>query len=517
MKVLARLLGADRSLPETLDGPDPGGIGASSTLEASGQRSSAGRLESLPSSWPHPTGSLTPGQLLGGYQIVALIGEGGVGEVYQARHVQLGRMVAIKHLREEFSANQGVLRRFFDEALAANQIAHENIVEITDYVWDEENGAYLIMELLRGQDLDEAFEDAGTVDVQRTIGIMIQVASALTAAHRVGIIHRDLKPDNIFLTHQGGHDDFVKLLDFGVAKLGDRADRDVRATLAGTVVGTPAYMSPEQALGHPVDHRTDIFAFGAIIYELITGRLPFQGESLGEFVIAHAITTPIPPSQIPDLPHTIPPVLEELTLSCLAREPDARPQSMVEIELWLREIASGDHEAISIAPKRSRVLRGLGLGIMAAVTFAVVLVAAWPVLDSGGLLATVALVPEQTLVEPRIEVTPLSASEPAIEPEAQPESTSVSIRFESVPEGAEVWPDGAAARMGVTPFEASFPQTETLLAFEFKLDGYETVRQDVQTAADATTSAVLERSPRRRPPSRFAAAEDPGRRGVIRF
>lgn len=489
-------------------------------------------------------GALEPGRKLGNYRIIQLIGEGGLGEVYLAEHIKLGRKVALKHLREEFSSNQAVLRRFFDEARAANQIAHDNIVEITDYIWDEKVGAYLIMELLRGRDAGEILEDEGVIGVRRTIGIMIQVASALAAAHEAGIVHRDMKPDNIFLTERRGQVDFVKVFDFGVAKLADRDKTDIRKTAAGTVLGTPAYMSPEQALAHTVDYRTDIFAFGVIIYELITGRLPFEGESLGEFVIAHATTNPVLPSQIPDLPHAIPSSLEELTMQCLAREPDARPGSMGEIEKRLRAIAAQSHHPVEtfVAPKRSRARLWLTLGVTAALTFAVAVVVAqqlWPTLEADGTLEAVGLAvdPDQTSVEPLpgplFEALRLAeeeedeveapAPEPAPEPEVQPppEATSITISFESDPPGAEVWRDGAEARTGVTPFEASFPASETPLVFEFRLDGYETLRQEVPLGADSSSSAVLERTHHRRRRRRGrrqpATNEDPGRRGVIGF
>ncbi|MBX3275741.1 MAG: serine/threonine protein kinase [Sandaracinaceae bacterium] len=484
---------------------------------------------------------LPPGTTLGNYRIDEVLGVGGIGEVYLAEHTLLGRKVALKRLRAEYGRSRAVVSRFFDEARAANQIAHENIVEITDFVEDPTDGAYLIMEVLRGEDLGMLLEREHALPAERTVAIMRQVASGLAAAHRVGVVHRDLKPDNVFLIERAGRADFVKLLDFGVAKLGDDVrTKSAHKTAAGTVLGTPAYMSPEQALGRGVDARTDVYALGVILYELLTGTLPFHGETLGEFVVAHATETPRPPSAVEGLAQVIPPRLEALIMRCLAKEPEARPSSMEEVEAELAAIADAGFRpsAYSLppaAPVRKRS-GGAGLAIGGAIAIALLGAGAaaawwlWP-----------APAPTVTPLAPRAEVPVAAAAERPAEP-AEPAAPAVeapapipagveppptvTITFRSEPPGAEVWREGAAARLGVTPFSTPLPRADEPLVFELRLEGHETLRQEVALVADAETSAALR-------PSRASAGgrrstgtttsepgrrrDDPGRRGVLDF
>ncbi len=476
-------------------------------------------------------GLLAPGAEVGNYRIEQVLGVGGIGEVYLADHVKLGRKVALKKLRSEYSASRDVVSRFFDEARAANQIAHENIVEITDFVEDPRDGAYLIMELLRGEDLGMVLERDVAIPPERIIAIMRQVASALAAAHRAGIVHRDLKPDNVFLTERSGQADFVKVLDFGVAKLGDDVRvRSGHTTAAGTVLGTPAYMSPEQALGRPVDLRTDIYAFGVILYELLTGALPFAGETLGEFVVAHATEEPRPPSSIERLPQPIPTRLEELIMRCLAKDPTLRPASMEHIEAELAAIGADGFGPTAYAPRAlpapAKKARRPWAAIALAGIFFVGLGAAgaaWALWPSAAPPAPVA---ERAAPDP----VPAPAPVPAPIPEGVEAPATVTITFTSEPPGAEVWREGAPARLGVTPFSTPLPRAEAPMVFELRLEGYETLRQEVALVADAQTSAALSPVPRREarreptapatetsPPVRRPRPEDPGRRGVLEF
>jgi serine/threonine-protein kinase len=212
--------------------------------------------------------------VLGSYRLLEQIGQGGMGNVFVAEHVKLGRRVALKMLRSEFTHNPEAVRRFFAEARAVNRISHDNIIEVSDFIESERGRSFYIMELLSGCDLRAVKERDGALPIGRALGIAIQVCRGLGAAHDAGIVHRDLKPDNIFLTERGGRRDFVKLLDFGVAKLlDDGPDGGMRfRTSAGVVVGTPEYMSPEQASGDPADHRSDIYAVGVILFEMVTGQ-----------------------------------------------------------------------------------------------------------------------------------------------------------------------------------------------------------------------------------------------------
>jgi len=279
------------------------------------------------------------GTLIGDYRVHRLIGEGGMGRVYLAEHTLLGRKVALKRLRSEFSGNREAVKRFFGEARAVNRIAHENIIEITDFHDDGDAGSYYIMELLEGDTLEEVHERDGVLPLERVIPIAVQVASALKAVHRAGIVHRDLKPENIFLTVDRDGTDFVKLLDFGVAKLtAEDSSISLNSTQQGAILGTPEYMSPEQASGKDIDERSDIYSLGVILFEMVTGGRPFEADNFGELVVKH-VTYPIPaPSEWPGRPYAIPVELEQMIMGCLAKQPQDRLGSMSEIELGLRAL-----------------------------------------------------------------------------------------------------------------------------------------------------------------------------------
>ncbi|QRN96107.1 serine/threonine protein kinase [Archangium violaceum] len=272
---------------------------------------------------------LREGEVLGSYQLERLLGEGSMGQVFQARHVRLGRQVALKVLRPAFAHDNGFVRRFFQEAHAVNRINHEHIVEIFDFVEDAQHGhVYCVMELLRGQNLSSLVKEE-QLSVMRIRRITVQVCAALGAAHQLGVVHRDVKPDNLFITHKGGQADFVKVLDFGVAKL--LTAENTSGTLDGTIIGTPTYMSPEQAAGLPVDHRADIYAVGAVLYEMLSGQPPYLASNFGQLMVK-IITAPPPalPSHTPS-GEPVPQSLAQLTLRCLAKEPADRPQSLAEV------------------------------------------------------------------------------------------------------------------------------------------------------------------------------------------
>ena len=256
---------------------------------------------------PHQQGSQQPdlliGQTVGNYLVTQRLGEGGMGAVYLAEHPGIGKKVALKVLHNEFASNQDVINRFFTEAKAVNDIGHPNIVDIHDYgviqagYQGREQLVYFIMEYLAGQSLSHLIRTEAPLPPERALAISLQVADALAASHKCGIVHRDLKPDNIMLVRRHREQDFVKLLDFGIAKLtGDVSGS--RRTRTGIVMGTPAYMSPEQCEGRGnIDHRTDIYALGIVLYEMMTGRVPFIGEGYGEILVQHLTQPPIPPSQ----------------------------------------------------------------------------------------------------------------------------------------------------------------------------------------------------------------------------
>src|SRR4051812_9130045 len=258
----------------------------------------------------------------GRYIVEALLGEGGMGTVYAARHAIIDKRVAIKVLRKEAAADESSAQRFIIEAKAASKIGHQNIVDITDFGVLPAGNAYFVMEYLDGPTLGRLVHELKHIPPARAVAICIQVARGLAAAHDKSIIHRDLKPENIFALEKDGTPDFVKIVDFGIAK-------DIKAgkrlTAIGMVLGTPEYMSPEQATGQESDHRVDQYALGCILYEMLTGDVPFKGENPPKTLTKHVFDQVSAPSTLrPDLP----PQLERIVLRLLEKKAGDRYADM---------------------------------------------------------------------------------------------------------------------------------------------------------------------------------------------
>ncbi|HMG23637.1 MAG TPA: protein kinase, partial [Kofleriaceae bacterium] len=272
------------------------------------------------------------GQTIGNYLVTQKLGEGGMGSVYLAEHPSIGKKVALKVLHSEFSTNQEVTARFFHEAKAVNDIGHPNIVDIVDFGilqagHGREQLVYFIMEYLAGMTLSQLIRSEAPLPPERALSVALQVCDALAASHKCGIVHRDLKPDNIILLQRGRERDFVKLLDFGIAKLTGGSAVGSHRTRTGIVMGTPAYMSPEQCEGRDsVDRRTDVYALGIVLYEMLTGRVPFVGEGYGEILVQHLTQRPVPPSQFRMLPAHV----EVVVLKALEKRADMRYPTMEE-------------------------------------------------------------------------------------------------------------------------------------------------------------------------------------------
>ncbi|MBW2456028.1 MAG: serine/threonine protein kinase [Deltaproteobacteria bacterium] len=268
---------------------------------------------------------LEPGQKVGEYEVERKIGAGGFGTVYLAVHPLIGKTVAIKLLNREYSTNPQMVSRFIEEARAVNQIRHRNIIDIFSFGALEDKRQYFVMEYLDGKPLDAYLKERGRLSIEDSIPILRQIARALDAAHVAGIAHRDLKPENIFLTFDEDGHPFPKLLDFGIAKLFGEAHQSGHKTATGQPIGTPYYMSPEQCLGTGVDHRTDVYSFGIVAHELLTGKLPFHAEQMMKVMVmqmSHA-----PPSMSSVVP-SLPPELDPPVLQMLAKEADQRPESV---------------------------------------------------------------------------------------------------------------------------------------------------------------------------------------------
>ena len=291
------------------------------------------------------------GQLIGNYRIVSKLGTGGMGAVFLAEHPMIGKKVALKVIHRELATNKEVVQRFFQEARAVNRIGNEHIVEIHDFGVTPEGDHFYIMEYLEGQTLASVLARETALETMRALHVGAQIASALSAAHTSGVIHRDLKPDNIMLMTRLGDPDFVKVLDFGLAKMFQGSGASAVQTAAGVLLGTPQYMSPEACESkRDIDHRTDIYALGILLFQMMTGVLPFDGETMGEVLVKQVTALPPVPRGLNSM---IPPSVEQILLRCLAKHPDARFQTMQALREALLDPEAYLHGSPPIAPARS--------------------------------------------------------------------------------------------------------------------------------------------------------------------
>src|SRR5215475_2943805 len=296
----------------------------------------------------------TPGTRFNHYEVVSQLGAGGMGEVYLAEDPRLGRQVAIKVLPAEFAKDSDRLRRFEQEARATSALNHPNILTVYD-IGAHEGAPYIVAELLEGEELSELIKQ-GAIAPRKAIDYARQIAEGLAAAHAKGVVHRDLRPENLFITNDGRR----KILDFGLAKLRQRQfggiDKDAptqkRITDPGVIMGTVGYMSPEQARGQETDHRSDIFAFGAILYEMLTGQRAFRGDSAIE--VMNAILKEEPP-EMGDSGVRITPGLEKVVRRCMEKKPEDRFHSAHDLGFALEAVDSSsssgsNHPIVASSP-----------------------------------------------------------------------------------------------------------------------------------------------------------------------
>jgi eukaryotic-like serine/threonine-protein kinase len=298
------------------------------------------------------------GAVLGSYRVLQKLGQGGMGAVYVGEHTLLGRKAAIKVLLPALSANQDIVQRFFNEARAATAINDAGIVQIFDFGYHTDGSAFIVMEYLEGEPLDGRLRRLGRLHANDAIRIVRQVATSLAAAHARGIIHRDLKPENIFLVKDaevaGG--ERPKILDFGIAKLSGDAGSKVK-THTAAIMGTPWFMSPEQCRGAgQVDHRSDVYALGCVLFHLVTGTPPFDGEGTGDIIAAHLMTPPpAPSSRVPG----VPPEVDQVVATCLAKSPDDRYPTMEVLASVLGQLSThGTSPGASAIPAFTGTLPG---------------------------------------------------------------------------------------------------------------------------------------------------------------
>jgi eukaryotic-like serine/threonine-protein kinase len=479
------------------------------------------------------------GRMIGNFRLVAKIGSGGMGAVYRAEHILLGKPAAVKVLLPERCSNPEIVDRFFNEAKASSLIRHPGIVDIFDFGRLDDGNAYIVMELLDGESLGDRLRREQTLGAHAAASIARHVAGALAAAHGHGIVHRDLKPDNVFLvpdpTQPRG--ERAKVLDFGIAKLQTTAG-DLVKTDTGRLMGTPYYMSPEQCRGAGrVDHRTDLYSLGCVLYQMLTGRPPFVLEGAGEILAAHIYEQPQPPSVHEP---SVPAALEAVVMRLLLKDLNARYQSMTEVVSALNEavvkFAGEEHSEPTLeesekfrtnrTPKVS--FRDDATTVTTEPAYAQLEVArrrrrGWPVIAAAGLVAAAALAliavralgpgddgreapptPAPALVETDqpSPVEPVVASlAPPAEPaelaeaperraEAAPRA-EVSIVLTSDPDGALVYREVDGVRLGKTPLAVPVMRGPGEAAFVLKRSGYRSERVSVPVAADLEHHVVL--------------------------
>jgi serine/threonine protein kinase len=284
------------------------------------------------------TAMIELGQTVGNYRITSKLGEGGMGAVYLAEHPVIGRKAALKVIHPQHARNHDVVARFVNEASAISRIGHEHIVEVTDFGRTDGGDFYFIMEYLEGQALSDLIALQAPFEPARALAIAAQIADALVASHAHGVIHRDLKPDNVFVVPREDDANFVKVLDFGLAKLTNDNAAAPYETRAGLVMGTPYYMSPEQCEGsRELDERADIYSLGVVLFEMLTGHLPFGGDGYAEVLMKQVtMQAPAARSLVPDLPEE----LDVLLARALAKQPDERFPTMEAFREALREPAA---------------------------------------------------------------------------------------------------------------------------------------------------------------------------------
>jgi hypothetical protein len=278
---------------------------------------------------------------LGSYRLKARIGGGGSGEVWLARQDPLGRSVALKVLKERGATDDESIRRFEREARAASQLKHPNTIRIFDFGVSDDGVLYIAMELLEGLDVDTLVELSGPLPKERVIHLARQACGSLAEAHDAGIVHRDIKPANLFVTHAGDDEDFLKLLDFGVARMVEAPSEVSSLTESGILFGTPAYMSPEVCSGEPADARSDIYSLGAALYFMVTGTPLFPNRSFGDTVMSHVSKVPERPSVRLGTP--VAHDLEAIIMRCLEKWRDARYSSARELDDALAACADAGH------------------------------------------------------------------------------------------------------------------------------------------------------------------------------
>jgi serine/threonine-protein kinase len=493
---------------------------------------------------PTPLGDPVGRLLAAKYRVVRRIGGGALADVYEAVHEQLGGRMAVKILRREFARFPDVSRRFLVEARAASTVSHPGIIQVFDIGQLETGELFMVMELLQGEDLGARLMRQGRFDVPGAVHIAFQLLEALDAAHRAGVIHRDLKPENVLLVPGSGGREWVKIIDFGIARLAREGPTALRGTAEGSVLGSPYYMSPEQARGLPdIDLRTDLYAVGVLLYEMLTGELPYTGLSITG-IVERVLSEPFPSPR--ELIPAIPPALERVILTATARDRNERYHSASALAEALRPFRSAEDAAgqppppapvpadvcepeppAAPAPPAVAVVvptRVYVIAVAAAVVAAVIAVVVVSLLrrDTADTADGPAAVPRDAVADVAESRAPEASAEPAAEaggivvdaeresvadvalppadagaadatpdlaePDQTPVASRCTVRLLGLPPGARVTFDG---RTVVPPFEVEPSSAPRLL--EVAARGWKTYREPVRVMQDTELVVRLER------------------------
>lgn len=446
------------------------------------------------------------------FNILFRIGSGGMGVVYKGKQEGIDRFVAVKVLHKDLSGELKAAGRFKVEALAVSRLNHPNTIRIYDFGTTDDGIMYIAMEFLEGRELNKVLREKGVLPVKTALHITKQIASSLAEAHQKGVIHRDLKPGNIFLCKVGGDENFVKVLDFGLAKLRLSDSPEQNLTQSGVIFGTPRYMAPEQGSGVQVDHRCDLYSLGIITYEMLTGQTPFNADNPVAILIQHAQDPPPPFALVrPDI--DVPEPVEAFVMRCLAKKPEQRFQSAEEIiaEIGkLEAILTGRHAHVVYVDKPRQVPKTyssdsefrtvpdtrdlmnkyykgekkrapLSFYFVAAMFAGVILAfGTWFILFKTEKAEPVPVTLTSTIekVDNIEKLSPKEVTEP-------PRRRHISLRFISNPPGADVILDNKI--LGKTPFVHEFEANGEEKRFIFRLNGH----KDTTTTASLTMDQVI--------------------------
>ena len=458
------------------------------------------------------------GRLINGrFEVLSRLGAGGMGVVYRARQVGIDRIVAIKTLLKDRATDDKVVQRFKNEARAVSRLNHPNTIRIFDFGQMDDGTLYFAMELLEGRSLDKAIRQDAPFATRRTLHIMAQMADSLAEAHSKGIVHRDLKPENVYLSQVGGDPDFVKVLDFGVARMREQDSSQGTMTQAGVIFGTPRYMAPEQARTMAVDARADIYALGIIWYELLTGRTPFEADSPLAILMKH-IQDPVPAMAAARPDVSVPAEVEALVMRCLEKSPDRRMPSAAALAVEIRSLLEhldGRFEKVVLvdrpvqvpgpedeAPPWAEDVVVVGRRKPAALVAVIAVLAligagagvAWTVYSKGRgaqvAVATDVIVdsgPVRVVAAPPVPVADVNDTR------AEDGAKMVRIRFVTDP-------PGAAVRMGdrligEAPVFVELPMSDKEEVFVFSMEGYREVSLPAVPDQNMLLPVKLERLP----------------------